>query len=77
MHTKGIHSPPHTLESLYAEDPTHSCLHNDIIYTNAVKWAIGTGGTLYLALPIDADRPREILGSIVVIPVTPGPFDVL
>ena len=73
MDAKWMHSPPQTLDRLYAKDPLQIFLHNDIIYAAVVQWAIVPGGTLYLALPIGADRGIEILGSTVVTPVTPAP----
>jgi hypothetical protein len=77
MEAQWVHAPPQTLESLYAQDSMHSFLYDDRLYANAVKWAIVPRGTVYLALPIDSERPREILGSTVVIPVTLVPADLV
>ena len=77
MDVKWIPSPPQTLDDLYAKDPLHSFLHNDIVYAGIVQWAIVTGGPLYLALPIGSARPIEILGSTVVTPVTPAPSNLI
>jgi len=54
-----------------------SLLYDDRIYVSAVQWAIVPKGTVYLALPMDSDRPREIRGTTVVTPVTPVPSNLM
>ena len=77
MAVEWIPSPPQALEDLYAKDPLHSFLHNDVIYICVVAWAHVSEGVLYLALPMGTDSPLEILGSTVVTPVTPAPAKLL
>ena len=77
MEAKWAHAPPQTLESLYAQGSMPSFLYDDCIYVSAVKWAIVPRGAVYLALPLDSDRPREIRGTTVVTPITPVPTNLM
>jgi hypothetical protein len=61
------------LDDLYAHDPPHSFLHNDIIYVGVLWLESAPEGLCYVVVPRGAAAPLGLLGSTVVTPVTPGP----
>ena len=61
------------LDDLYANDPPHSFLHNDIIYVGVLRLEPAPEGLCYVVVPRGAAAPHRLLGSTVVTPVTPSP----
>jgi hypothetical protein len=61
------------LDDLYAHDPPHRFLHNDILYVDVLWLEPAPEGLCYVVVPRGAAAPHRLLGSTVVTPVTPGP----
>jgi hypothetical protein len=61
------------LDDLYANDPPHSFLHNDIVYVGVLRLEPTPEGLCYVVVPRGAAAPQRLLGSTVVTPLTPGP----
>jgi hypothetical protein len=62
-----------SLDDLYANDPPHRFLHNDILYVDVLRLEPAPEGLCYVVVPHGAAAPHRLLGSTVVTPVTPSP----
>jgi hypothetical protein len=61
------------LDDLYAHDPPHRFLHNDILYVDVLWLEPAPEGLCYVVVPRGACAPHRLLGSTIVTPVTPVP----
>jgi len=68
-------SPALTLDELSAKDPRQHFLHNGIIYAGILRLELlpEGKGPCYVVVALGASTPIRLLGSAVVIPVTPEP----